>query len=214
MEEKKEYKMLGLYEKQSLIPSLIMFVAHAFTSAYSIFCKVSMEDYLIGTNHNALNKKTQTYALGSVFTLFYNFLGFNSFIYTNDLVTYPIGSPGCFYAYDENGELTTEFDEVKKYIDSIKLAHTVTYDKQGNSPDQTIKYLASALGWDLTNSIVENDLMKLFLGKKESSYSGHTVGLSLHETEIEIWRRLVINSAWLWKSKGTRKPIKKLVTRI
>jgi hypothetical protein len=54
------------------------------------------------------------------------------------------------------------FDEVKKYIDSIKLAHTVTYDKQGNSPDQTIKYLASALGWDLTNSIVENDLMKLF----------------------------------------------------
>jgi hypothetical protein len=100
-----------------------------------------------------------------------------------------------------------EFDEVKKYIDSIKLAHTVTYDKQGNSPDQTIKYLASALGWDLTNSIVENDLMKLFLDKKESSYSGHTVGLSLHETEIEIWRRLVINSAWLWKSKGTRKPI-------
>lgn len=46
MEEKKEYKIFGLYEKQSLIPSLIMFVVHAFTSAYSIFCKVSMEDYL------------------------------------------------------------------------------------------------------------------------------------------------------------------------
>jgi hypothetical protein len=46
MEEKKEYKMLGLYEKQSLIPSLIMFVTHALTSAYSIYCKVSMEDYL------------------------------------------------------------------------------------------------------------------------------------------------------------------------
>lgn len=46
MEEQKEYKMFGLYRQQSLIPSIIMFVVHAFTSAYSIFCKVSMEDYL------------------------------------------------------------------------------------------------------------------------------------------------------------------------
>jgi hypothetical protein len=45
-EEKKEYKMLGLYEKQSLIPSLIMFITHGFTDAYSVCTKFSMEEYL------------------------------------------------------------------------------------------------------------------------------------------------------------------------
>jgi hypothetical protein len=46
MEERREYKMFGLYEKQSLIPSMIMFVTHALTSAYSIYSRVSLEDYL------------------------------------------------------------------------------------------------------------------------------------------------------------------------
>lgn len=46
MEEQKEYKMFGLYEKQSLVPSLIMFVTHALTSTYSVCSKVSKEEYL------------------------------------------------------------------------------------------------------------------------------------------------------------------------
>lgn len=46
MEERREYKMFGLYEKQSLIPSMIMFVTHSLTNAYSIYSRVSLEDYL------------------------------------------------------------------------------------------------------------------------------------------------------------------------
>jgi hypothetical protein len=34
-----------------------------------------------------------------------------------------------------------------------------------------------------------------------------TVGYTPAEAEVEFWRRLVLNSAFLWKSKGTRKPI-------
>ena len=45
---------------------------------------LSMEDYLLGTNTNTINKKTQTYSLGSIFSLFYNFLGFNAFLFTTD----------------------------------------------------------------------------------------------------------------------------------
>ena len=37
---------------------------------------LSMDDYLVGTNSNTSNKKTQTYSLGGIYTLFYNFLGF------------------------------------------------------------------------------------------------------------------------------------------
>jgi hypothetical protein len=32
-----------------------------------------------------------------------------------------------------------EFDEVKKYIDGIKFAHVVTYDKKNNTPDTLVK---------------------------------------------------------------------------
>ena len=38
--------MMGGYEKQSLIPSLIMFVVHCFTSAYSVCSNVSLEHFL------------------------------------------------------------------------------------------------------------------------------------------------------------------------
>jgi len=45
MEENKEYKVLGVYRNQSLIPALIMFVIHAFTTANSIASKVTFEEY-------------------------------------------------------------------------------------------------------------------------------------------------------------------------
>jgi len=45
MEENKEYKILGVYRNQSLIPALIMFVLHAFTTTNSIASKVTLGEY-------------------------------------------------------------------------------------------------------------------------------------------------------------------------
>lgn len=45
MEENKEYKVLGVYRNQSLIPALIMLVIHAFTTTNSIASKVTIEEY-------------------------------------------------------------------------------------------------------------------------------------------------------------------------
>lgn len=75
---------------------------------------LSMNDFLIGSNSNTGNKKTQTYSLGSIFSLFYNFLGNNAFLNTTDTTTYPIGTPGCFYVFDENGNFTSDFSEANK----------------------------------------------------------------------------------------------------
>ena len=116
---------------------------------------------------------------------------------------------------DESGQKMTktlriygrQFDEIKKYIDGLAYANTVTYNKKDNTPDITLKNIAYALGWDLTSSIQDNDLIKNYLTKNESTYSGTSRGLTPYEAEIELWRRLILNSAWLWKSKGTRKGI-------
>lgn len=100
-----------------------------------------------------------------------------------------------------------EFDEVKKYIDSISFANVVSYDKKKNTPDQLVKYLARVLGWELTSSIVENDIISSYLKVGARSYAGYSRGLTPAEAEIELWRRLILNSSWIWKSKGTRKAI-------
>lgn len=100
-----------------------------------------------------------------------------------------------------------EFDEIKKYIDGISFANVVSYDKKNNVPDALVKNLARVLGWDVTSSILEIDLINNYLSVNNSSYSGHSVSLSPIEAEVELWRRLILNSPWLWKSKGTRKSI-------
>ena len=100
-----------------------------------------------------------------------------------------------------------EFDEIKKYIDGISFANVVTYNKKENTPDQLVKYLARVLGWEITSSVIENDLIKNYLNVGDKSFAGYSRGLTAAEADIELWRRLILNSSWIWKSKGTRKAI-------
>jgi len=100
-----------------------------------------------------------------------------------------------------------EFDELNRYIDGLAYAHVVTYDKKDNAPDLVLKNLARIMGWDLTSSIEELDLITNYLTPRNSEYDGIDVGLTNAEAEIELWRRIILNTPWIWKSKGTRKTI-------
>ena len=104
-----------------------------------------------------------------------------------------------------------EFDEINNLITSIKFAHVVTYDKQDNIPDVFLKDLAKILGWELISSVVENNLLANYITRKDSTFSGHSVGLTAAEADIELWRRLILNSPWIWKSKGARKSVEFLL---
>lgn len=102
-----------------------------------------------------------------------------------------------------------EFDEVKKYIDGISFANVVTYDKLDNTADELIKIMAKTLGFDVLLTVgTDNFNLKEITDKPLTTvFSGQSMGLSTKELDIELWRRLVINAWWLWKSKGTRKVI-------
>jgi len=104
-----------------------------------------------------------------------------------------------------------EYDEVKLWIDGIKKSNTITYDKYDNAPDQIVKDLAYTMGWDLTNSFSNDNLIKELITPKDSTYSGHSIGFTPQEAEIEMWRRLILNSSFLFKSKGSRKAIEFLM---
>jgi hypothetical protein len=103
------------------------------------------------------------------------------------------------------------FDEINNFIEGIAFSNTVTYDKQNNTPDIYLKNLARVLGWELVSSVVENDLLSNYVSNKKSTFSGQSVGLTPVEADIELWRRLILNTPWLWKSKGARKSIEFLL---
>jgi hypothetical protein len=100
-----------------------------------------------------------------------------------------------------------EYDNINQFITGIQFANTVSYDKLDNTPDIYLKNIAKVLGWDLISSVLENNLLKSYITPQASTYLGQTVGLTAVEADIELWRRLILNSPWLWKSKGTRKGI-------
>lgn len=108
-----------------------------------------------------------------------------------------------------------EFDEIKKHIDSLSFSRIVEYDKKDNTPDAIIKMLASELGFDVLLSFFDNNLFNNETPQNSGTegygnlqlvpFSGYSRNLSTKEMDIELWRRLVINAWWLFKSKGHRK---------
>jgi len=115
-----------------------------------------------------------------------------------------------------NGEKATkllriygvEFDHVKKFINGIKFAHVVTYDKKNNIPDTLVKDLSHMLGLDPITFVTSTDFNKLLLPSNGAGeFSGTSVNYTQDQIDIELYRRLILNVAWLWKSKGTRKSI-------
>ena len=104
-----------------------------------------------------------------------------------------------------------EYDEINRYITGIEFANTVTYDKENNTPDIYLKNLARVLGWELISSVIENDLLASYVTTNPVTYSGHSVGLTAVEADTELWRRLILNTPWIWKSKGARKSVEFLL---
>mgnify|MGYP003143655755 CR=1 FL=1 len=101
-----------------------------------------------------------------------------------------------------------EFDEVKRYIDGLAFANRVSYNKSKNIPDQLIKNFARTLGFQTINFNEESKLLEsLFGGTSNPIFSGTSVGLTPVEFDIELWRRLIVNAGYLFRSKGTRKII-------
>jgi hypothetical protein len=95
------------------------------------------------------------------------------------------------------------FDDIKKYIDGITFMRNVSYDKIENIPDLLIKNYATMLGLETYNIEDEKTLVESLFNYNTELTKGTTPA----ELDIELWRRILINSSYLYKSKGTRKSI-------
>ncbi len=105
-----------------------------------------------------------------------------------------------------------ELDEIKSFFDSLLTFNNVSYDKVDNIPDILIRNLAKTLGWNSTNIISDKDLIKSVFSNEKTN--GVDINASLFEVDTELWRRLIINTSFFLKSKGTRKAIETLFSFI
>jgi len=99
------------------------------------------------------------------------------------------------------------FDSVKKYIDNIAHMRNVSYDGIENLPDILLKNLAENLGLSSVNLFDEKSLDDVLYTRLDSNYNGVSTGTNLVNAEFDFYRRLLVNLAYIYKSKGTRASI-------
>ncbi len=127
-------------------------------------------------------------------------------------------TPASIKTYDltEEGKMTKllrlygrEFDELRQFIDSLVNINRITYNKINNAPDQLIKNLAKTFGWDYFSLVNENEFVETILTIDDTERDLYD-DLLPAEIDIELWRRILNNTNYYWKSKGTREAIKSM----
>ena len=108
------------------------------------------------------------------------------------------------------------FDETKKFIDALSFINSVNYTVKNDIPSQLLKNLAQTIGWNTNISLITNEdlLGSIFGTKNQSIYPGQTRDKTPTELDYQYYRNLILNSAYLFKSKGTRRSIEALLRLI
>jgi hypothetical protein len=128
--------------------------------------------------------------------------------------------PASIKTYDltDEGKMTKllriygrEFDNVRQFIDSLVNINTVTYNKKRDVPTQLVKNLAKTLGWDVFTIIDAEQFSESFFSTEEEQEENTLLPA---EVDIELWRRIIINTNYFWKSKGTRHALKAMLLLI
>ena len=83
----------------------------------------------------------------------------------------------------------------------------VTYDTKNNIPDNLLKKFARMLGLKTPSVISKEDFLNSLLTPAIPQFSGTTIGKTPFQLDTELYRKILMNLAYLYKSKGTRTAI-------
>lgn len=109
------------------------------------------------------------------------------------------------------------FDEIKRFIDGLAYMNSVHYNLPNSDiPSQLLSNLATTLGWNKWISPITEDnfLDSIFNVGGTPIYSGYSRDYTPTELNFQFYRNLILNSAYLFKSKGTKKSVEFLMRLI
>ena len=101
------------------------------------------------------------------------------------------------------------FDQVKQFIDALAYMNSVNYNPSNDIPSELLVNLARTLGWSSNFSPITNEdfLSSVFGNTSTPTYPGYARALTPTELNYAFYRNLILNAAYLFKSKGTRRSI-------
>jgi len=108
------------------------------------------------------------------------------------------------------------FDQVKQFVDGLAYMNSVSYNPSNDIPSQLLVNLAQTLGWTSNYSpITDEDFLDSIFGTTpNSNYPGYARSLTPTEINYAFYRNLILNAAYLFKSKGTRRSVEFLMNLI
>jgi hypothetical protein len=108
------------------------------------------------------------------------------------------------------------FDEVKQFIDALAFMNSVNYNVGNDIPSQLLVNLSQTLGWTANFSpITDMDFLDSVFGNTQTpTYPGYARALTPTELNYAFYRNLILNSAYLFKSKGTRRSVEFMMRMI
>ena len=101
------------------------------------------------------------------------------------------------------------FDEVKKFIDSLANMTSVNYQVGNDIPSQLLFNLAQTLGINpnISPNTKEDFLKSVFNPTPQQVYPGQENTPSPTELNYQYYRNLILNAAYMYKTKGTRQSL-------
>jgi hypothetical protein len=108
------------------------------------------------------------------------------------------------------------FDELKKYVDALAFMNSVNYNPSNDIPNELLDELAMTLGWNGNFSPITNlnYVQSIFGNKKTPDFPGYARAQTATELNYSFYRNLILNSAYFFKSKGTRRSVEFLLNLI
>jgi hypothetical protein len=100
------------------------------------------------------------------------------------------------------------FDESKKYIDAIKHMTSINYNIGNDVPSKLLVNICQTLGWNTNISpITSSNLIESLYGVSTNTFPGYSLSQTLEDLQYQYYRNLILNSAYFFKSKGTRRGV-------
>lgn len=155
---------------------------------------INFEDYLIKLNNICENFDTFKTNLVTRFLTTNSFIDFD----TPDQKVYKV-----LQIYGRS------YDQLKLYINTLSTMTNVMYQNGNTIPDELLKYLAQTIGYgtNISPVLFQNFINSTFSVSGKPQFEGYSVQLTDDEINFQFYKNLILNAAYLFKSKGTRKAV-------
>jgi hypothetical protein len=92
------------------------------------------------------------------------------------------------------------YDIIRKYVHGIEVINNLSYNRMDNMPDVLLKEHVAEQGWQPVSLVMSGGLSQA----APKQYYGTSQPVTGRETEVEFYRRFLLNSAHIHRWKGTK----------